>query len=42
MEQAVGSSEMVRLVKHYDADDPGYFVEWLRQRTAERQGQILS
>ena len=28
MHDKVGSAEMVRLVKKYDAEDPGYFVEW--------------
>jgi hypothetical protein len=28
MEYALGAEEMVRLVKKYDAEDPGYFVEW--------------
>jgi hypothetical protein len=27
----------VGLVKKYDAEDPGYYVEWKRQRTAEQQ-----
>jgi hypothetical protein len=27
-ELEVASAEMVRLVKKYDAEDPGYFVEW--------------
>ncbi len=35
MEGEVGSAEMVRLVKHYDAENPSYFVEWQRQRRAE-------
>jgi uncharacterized protein (DUF1778 family) len=34
MEAQFGSTEMVRLVKHYDAEDPGYFVEWLRRLNA--------
>ena len=28
MQDEVGSAEMVRLIKNYDAEDPGYFVEW--------------
>jgi hypothetical protein len=28
--------EWIRLVKTYDAEDPGYYVEWQRQRTAEQ------
>ena len=27
----------VGLVKKYDTEDPGYYVEWQRQRTAEQQ-----
>jgi hypothetical protein len=36
----VGFSEMVRLVRSYDAEDPGYFVEWQRLRTIEREARI--
>ncbi len=36
MEETLGAREMVRLVKQHDAEDPGYFVEWQRQRAAER------
>ena len=36
----VGHSEMVRLVRKYDVEDPGYFVEWERLRTIEREARI--
>ena len=39
MESELSSSEMVALVKRYDADDPGYFVEWQRLRKAEREAR---
>ena len=32
----LGSEEMVALVKRFDAEQPGYFVEWQRLRNAER------
>jgi hypothetical protein len=35
----LGSEEMVALVKRLDAEDPGYFVEWLRLRTDEREAR---
>ena len=35
----LGSEEMVARVKRIDAEDPGYFVEWLRLRTDEREAQ---
>ncbi|HEV7523591.1 MAG TPA: hypothetical protein VGP92_01415 [Acidimicrobiia bacterium] len=30
--------DWVRLVKKYDAEDPGYFVEWKRLRSADNGG----
>ena len=35
----LGSEEMVALVKRFDAEEPGYFVEWLRLRKAEREAR---
>jgi hypothetical protein len=35
----LGSEEMVALVKRLDAEDPGYFVEWLRLRSDEREAR---
>ncbi len=35
METTLGAREMVRLVKQHDAENPGHFVEWQRQRRAE-------
>ena len=35
----LGSEEMVALVKRFDAEEPGYFVEWQRIRTAEREAR---
>ena len=35
----VPSAEWVPLVKKYDAEDPGFFVEWLRLRRAAHAGR---
>jgi hypothetical protein len=39
MEGEMPAKEWVELVKQYDANDPGYFVEWLRLRRAESEGR---
>ena len=36
MGNELGPDEMVALVKRFDAEEPGYFVEWQRIRNAER------
>ncbi len=33
-EKELGATEMFRLSKHYDANDPGFYVEWQRARAA--------
>jgi hypothetical protein len=33
-EKLLGAAEMFRLAKQYDAEDPGYYVEWERSRKA--------
>ncbi len=33
-ERKLGAAEMFRLAKQYDAEDPGYYVEWQRARKA--------
>jgi hypothetical protein len=33
-ERVLGAPEMFRLAKQYDAEDPGYYVEWERARKA--------
>jgi hypothetical protein len=33
-ERELGASEMFRLAKQHDAEDPGYYVEWQRSRKA--------
>jgi hypothetical protein len=33
-ETRLGASEMFRLAKQYDAEDPGFYVEWQRSRRA--------
>jgi hypothetical protein len=35
----LGSEKMVALVRRFDAEEPGYFVEWRRLRTAEREAR---
>jgi len=37
MGDELGSEEMVARVKRLDAEDPGYFVEWLRLRKEGRE-----
>jgi hypothetical protein len=39
MGSELGSEQKVALVKRLDAEDPGYFVEWLRLRTDEREAR---
>jgi len=39
MDVELGSEEMVALVKRFDAEQPGYFVEWQRLRKAEREAR---
>lgn len=39
MDAELGPEEMVALVKRFDAEEPGYFVEWRRLRTAEREAR---
>ena len=36
MSDQMPAEEWVPLVKQYDAEDPGYFVEWARLRREER------
>jgi hypothetical protein len=36
MGMEVGSLKMANLVEQYDAEDPGYYLEWQRQRDAGR------
>ena len=35
----VPSAEWVPLVKKYDAEDPGFYVEWLRLRQTVHEGR---
>jgi hypothetical protein len=39
MTEKLGATEMVALVKQHDANDPEFFVEWLRLRDAESAGR---
>jgi hypothetical protein len=39
MENEMPAKEWVALVKEYYANDPGYFVEWLRLKQAESEGR---
>jgi hypothetical protein len=39
MESQMPTKEWVALVKEYDANDPGYFVEWQRLTQIEREGR---
>jgi hypothetical protein len=39
MDVELGAEEMVALVKRFDAEEPGYFVEWQRLRKAEREAR---
>ncbi|HEY5077827.1 MAG TPA: hypothetical protein VIJ48_10005 [Acidimicrobiia bacterium] len=40
MSAELGPEEMVALVKRHDAEDPGYFVEWLRLRSDEHAARV--
>jgi hypothetical protein len=33
--------EWFALVKKYDSEDPGYYVEWMRRRTAAEQPPVV-